>query len=234
MLLIFSPRNKYVLTNIIENDFIINIHNLSSRRKKITLKEKFAYMATGKPYNDLDPLLIEARNKATEDTNKLNAENNSAKKEELIRKLFGSAGKTPFVNPNFRCEFGQNIHVGDNFYANYDCVILDGAPVTIGDDVLLAPKVGMYTSNHLFDAKERKLGGCIAKPIRIGNRCWIGACVSITQGVTIGDNTIIGAGSVVTHDIPANVIAAGVPAKVIRPITEKDKTGFDPNDPRFL
>ena len=146
----------------------------------MTLKEKFAYMATGKPHNDLDPLLIEARNKATEDTNKLNAENNSAKKEELIRKLFGSAGKTPFVNPNFRCEFGQNIHVGDNFYANYDCVILDGAPVTIGD------------------------------------------------------NTIIGAGSVVTHDIPANVIAAGVPAKVIRPITEKDKTGFDPNDPRFL
>ena len=146
----------------------------------MTLKEKFAYMATGKPYNDLDPLLIEARNKATEDTNKLNAENDPAKKEELIRKLFGIAGKTPFVNPNFRCEFGQNIHVGDNFYANYDCVILDGAPVTIGD------------------------------------------------------NTIIGAGSVVTHDIPANVIAAGVPAKVIRPITEKDKTGFDPNDPRFL
>ncbi len=146
----------------------------------MTLKEKFAYMATGKPYNDLDPLLIEARNKATEDTNKLNAENDPAKKEELIRKLFGSAGKTPFVNPNFRCEFGQNIHVGDNFYANYDCVILDGAPVTIGD------------------------------------------------------NTIIGAGSVVTHDIPANVIAAGVPAKVIRPITEKYKTGFDPNDPRFL
>ncbi|KRN92300.1 acetyltransferase [Lactobacillus amylovorus DSM 16698] len=146
----------------------------------MTLKEKFAYMATGKPYNDLDPLLIEARNKATEDTNKLNAENDPAKKEELIRKLFGSAGKTPFVNPNFRCEFGQNIHVGDNFYANYDCVILDGAPVTIGD------------------------------------------------------NTIIGAGSVVTHDIPANVIAAGVPAKVIRPITEKDKTGFDPNDLRFL
>ena len=146
----------------------------------MTLKEKFAYMATGKPYNDLDPLLIEARNKATEDTNKLNAENDPAKKEELIRKLFGSAGKTPFVNPNFRCKFGQNIHVGDNFYANYDCVILDGAPVTIGD------------------------------------------------------NTIIGAGSVVTHDIPANVIAAGVPAKVIRPITEKDKTGFDPNDLRFL
>ena len=146
----------------------------------MTLKEKFAYMATSKPYNDLDPLLIEARNKATEDTNKLNAENDPAKKEQLIRKLFGSAGKTPFVNPNFRCEFGQNIHVGDNFYANYDCVILDGAPVTIGD------------------------------------------------------NTIIGTGSVMTHDIPANVIAAGVPAKVIRPITEKDKTGFDPNDPRFL
>lgn len=200
----------------------------------MTLEEKFAYMATGKPYNDLDPLLIAARDQATLKTNAINDESDPNKKEQLIKELFGSAGKSPFVNPNFRCEFGQNIHVGDNFYANYDCTILDGAPVEIGDNVLLAPKVGLYTSNHLFDAEERRQGGCVAKPIKIGNCCWLGASVIVTPGVTIGDNTIIGAGSVVTHDIPANVIAAGSPAKVIRPITDRDKTGFDPDNPVFL
>lgn len=199
----------------------------------MTLTEKFAYMATGKPYNDLDPLLIAARDQATRRTNAINAENDPAKKAALIRELFGSAGKSPFVNPNFRCEFGQNIHVGDHFYANYDCTILDGAPVEIGDDVLLAPKVGLYTSNHLFDAEERQRGGCVARPIKIGDRCWLGASVIVTPGVTIGANTIIGAGSVVTHDIPANVIAAGSLAKVIRPITDQDKTGFDPGNPMF-
>lgn len=200
----------------------------------MTLEEKFTYMATGEPYNDLDPLLIEARDQATLKTNAINDENNIEKKSKLISRLFGSTGKDPFVNPNFRCEFGNNIHVGDNFYANYDCTILDGAPVTIGNNVLFGPKVGLYTSNHLFDAQERQLGGCIAKPIHIGNCCWLGANVSVTQGVTIGDNTIIGAGSVVTHDIPANVIAAGSPAKIIRLITDKDKTGFDPDDPQYL
>lgn len=200
----------------------------------MTLEEKFAYMATGKPYNDLDPLLVRARDQATLDAEAINKENDPDKKGELIRQLFGSTGKAPLVNPNFRCEFGQNIHVGDNFFANYDCTILDGAPVTIGDGVLFGPKVGLYTSNHLFDARERQLGGCIAKPIKVGNHCWLGANVSVTPGVTIGDNTIVGAGSVVTHDLPAGVIAAGSPAKVIRPVTAADKTGFDPNDPKYL
>lgn len=200
----------------------------------MTLEEKFTYMATGKPYNDLDPLLVQARDQATRRTGAINKESNPNKKGKLICQLLGSTGKAPFVNPNFRCEFGRNIHVGDNFYANYDCTILDGAPVTIGDGVLFGPKVGLYTSNHLFDPRERQSGGCIAKPIKVGNHCWLGANVSVTPGVTIGDNTIIGAGSVVTHDLPANVIAAGSPAKVIRPITAGDKTGFDPNDPKYL
>lgn len=199
-----------------------------------SLDEKFAYMATSKPYNDLDPLLVTARDRATAATNAINQEEDPQRKAQLIGQLFGSTGRSPFVNPNFRCEFGRNIHVGDDFYANYDCTILDGAPVTIGDHVLFGPKVGLYTSNHLFDADERLRGGCIAKPIKIGDRCWLGANVSVTPGVTIGDNTIVGAGSVVTHELPANVIAAGVPAKVIRPITERDKTGFDPDNPDFL
>lgn len=199
----------------------------------MNLTEKFAYMATGKPYNDLDPQLTQLRDEATLKTEALNRENDPDKKEILIRSLVGSAGAAPFINPNFRCEFGRNIFLGANFYANYDCVILDGAAVTIGDDVLFGPKVGLYTSNHLFDPHERKIGGCVAKPITIGNRCWLAANVSVTPGVTIGDNTIVGAGSVVTHDLPANVIAAGNPCHVLRPITAQDKTGFDPTSSQW-
>ncbi|CAM4273932.1 sugar O-acetyltransferase [Weissella hellenica] len=196
----------------------------------MNLDEKFAYMATGKTYNDLDPILVAERNRSTELTNELNQEADSAKKEQLIRHLFGSAGLAPEVKPNFRCEFGRNIHVGDHFYANYDAVILDGAKVTIGDRVLFGPKVGLYTSNHSFDAREREIGGCIAKPISIGNRCWLAANVTVLPGVTIGNDVIIGAGSVVTHDIPNNVVAVGNPCHVLRKITDADKTGFVGND----
>lgn len=192
----------------------------------MNLNEKFEYMSTGKPYNDLDPLLIATRNKATSLTNEINNTVDSKKKDTLIRHLFGSVGKSPDINPNFRCEFGRNINIGDYFYANYDCVILDGAKVTIGNRVLFAPKVGLYTSNHLIDATERELGGCIAKPIIIGDRCWLGANVSVLPGVNIGEGTIIGAGSVVTRDIPSGVVAAGNPCKVLRKITAADKTGF--------
>ena len=195
------------------------------------LDEKFANMATGKTYNDLDPILVAARDRSTVLTNEINTENDKEHKEQLIRHLFGSAGVAPDLNPNFRCEFGRNIHVGDHFYANnYDAVILDGAKVTIGDRVLFGPKVGLYTSNHSFDAREREIGGCIAKPITIGNRCWLAANVTVLPGVTIGDDVIIGAGSVVTHDIPSNVIAVGNPCHVLREITQADKTGFTGQD----
>ncbi|MCM6764697.1 sugar O-acetyltransferase [Weissella paramesenteroides] len=196
----------------------------------MNLDEKFAYMATGQTYNDLDPILVSARKQSTKLTTAINDEQDMAKKETLIRNLFGSAGIAPDLNPNFRCEFGRNIHVGDYFYANYDTVILDGAKVTIGDRVLFGPKVGLYTSNHSFDARERELGGCIAKPITIGNRCWLAANVTVLPGVTIGDDVIIGAGSVVTHDIPSNVIAVGNPCHVLREITAADKTDFNGQD----
>ncbi len=144
-------------------------HDKEYLRGNMNLQEKFAYMKTGKPYNDLDPLLEKAREESTKKTDAINNESDPQKKEQLIRELFGSAGKNPFANPNFRCEFGQNIHVGDDFYANYDCTLLDDAPITIGDHVLLAPKVGLFTSNHLFDPIEREKEGCIARPIVIGN-----------------------------------------------------------------
>lgn len=199
----------------------------------MTLDEKFAYMATGQPYNDLDPRLEALRDQATVKTDALNRATSMQQRETLFRALVGSVGQRPLVNPNFRCEFGRNIHVGDDFYANYDCVILDGAPVTIGNHVLFGPKVGLYTSNHLFDATERQRGGCVACPIKIGDNCWLAANVSVAPGVTIGAKTIIGAGSVVTHDIPANVVAAGNPCRVLRPITAADRTGFDPTNARW-
>jgi len=107
--------------------------------------------------------------------------------------------------------------------------MLDGGGIEIGNNVLLGPRVGIYTSNHAIDPAERVAGGCYAKPVKIGNNVWVGGGVNINQGVTIGDNTVIGSGSVVTRSIPANVVAAGVPCRVIREITEADRTGFRPD-----
>ena len=145
---------------------------------------------------------------------------------QLIRKLIPFAGKNPWIESPFSCDYGYNIIIGDNFYANTNCTILDCAKVTIGNDVLFGPNVSLYTPNHAFDAQERKMGYECALPITICDNVWLGGSVTIVGGVTIGENTIIAAGSVVTKDIPSNVIAAGVPCKIIREISEKDKLGF--------
>lgn len=127
---------------------------------------------------------------------------------------------------DFRCEFGKNITIGDNVYINFGCIILDCAEVTIGSNTLLGPNIGLYAANHSTDATERINGGCYGKPIHIGNSVWLGGDVKVLAGVTIGDNSIIGAGSVVTKNIPSNVIAVGNPCKVIREITDKYKTEY--------
>lgn len=196
----------------------------------MNLEQQRQKMLSGLMYNDLTKELIEAREKAVRLTNDYNKSFGQPAdvREELLRKIVKSAGKGAFFEPNFRCEFGFNITLGAHFYANFDCVMLDGGEIEIGDYVLFGPRVGIYTSNHAIDAKERVAGGCYAKKVTIGDHVWIGAGVHINQGVTIGENTIIGSGSVVNKDIPANVIAAGVPCKVIREITEEDRTGFQP------
>ncbi|MDE1996824.1 MAG: sugar O-acetyltransferase [Rhizobiaceae bacterium] len=194
----------------------------------MTLEEQRARMLSGQMYNDLTPELIAARARAVSLTDEYSRSisQQPAEREAILRRLLGHVGPGALFEPTFRCEFGFNISIGSNFYANFDCVILDGGSVDIGDYVLFGPRVGIYTSNHAIDPNERAAGACYAKPVRIGNRVWIGAGVHINQGVTIGDNSIIGSGSVITRDIPANVIAAGVPCRVIRAITEKDITGF--------
>lgn len=194
------------------------------------LDTQFERIRTGQMYNDLTPELVAAREQAVLLSNQYNASFSrpAAERQAILRRLLGSIGEGVHFEPTFRCEFGRNIHIGNNFYANFDCVMLDGGGIFIGDDVLLAPRVGIYTSNHAIDPAERAAGGCYAKPVRIGNRVWIGAGVHVNQGVTIGDGSVIGSGSVVTSDIPPNVVAAGVPCRVLRPITDADKTGFKP------
>lgn len=145
---------------------------------------------------------------------------------QIMTDLFREVGKNVWIEPDFHCEFGKNIILEDNVYINFGCVILDCTEVRIGANTLLGPNIGIYPVNHAIDTEERIHGGCTGKPVYIGKNVWLGGDVKILAGVTIDDNTIIGTGSIVTKDIPANVIAIGNPCKVLRSITEKDKTDY--------
>lgn len=142
---------------------------------------------------------------------------------EILVELLGKMGKETMITPPFWCDYGYNITVGDYFYSNHNLIITDGARVTFGDNVFIAPNCCFTTAEHAIDPEQRKAGVEIAKPITVGNNVWIGAGSTILAGVTIGDNAVIGAGSVVTKSIPANVVAVGVPCRVQRQITEEDK-----------
>ncbi len=146
-----------------------------------------------------------------------------AKRAELCKKYFGKTGEHIGINKPFHCDYGCNIYLGERFYANFDCVMLDVAKIIIGDDVMLAPKVCIYTAGHPIDAEVRNSGLEYGYEVKIGNSVWIGGNSVICPGVTIGDNVVIGANSVVTKDIPSNVVAAGNPCHVIRQITKEDK-----------
>jgi len=142
---------------------------------------------------------------------------------ELLRDLLGKAGKDIWIEPPFHCDYGWNIEVGENFFANYNLTILDVGKVTIGDNAQIAPNVSIYTAGHPIHPDSRNSGYEYGIPISIGNNVWIGGNTVILPGVTIGDNVVIGAGSVVTKSIPANMIAAGNPCRVIREIVEEDR-----------
>lgn len=143
-----------------------------------------------------------------------------AEREALLRKLFGKTGKRFLVEQPFYCDYGYNIEIGENFYSNVNLTILDGARVSFGDNVFIAPNCGFYTAGHPLDTQQRNAGLEYARPICVGNNVWIGAGVCVMPGVTIGDDTVIGAGSVVTKDIPSGVVAVGNPCRVLRKIEE--------------
>lgn len=181
----------------------------------MTEKEK---MLTEELYNAGDEQLLRERKSARQLTFELNnlPPGNMQKRTEILKKLLGACGTNITIEGLFNCDYGYNITVGENFYANYNLVILDVAKVNIGDNVFIGPNVGIYTACHPLDAAERITGLEYGKPISIGNNVWIGGNVSILPGATIGDNTVIGAGSVVTKNIPAGFVAAGNPCKAIK------------------
>ena len=141
----------------------------------------------------------------------------------LLKELLGKTGENLMIEAPFHCDYGWNIEVGENFFANYNLTILDVGRVTIGSNVQIAPNVSIYTAGHPIHPDSRNSGYEYGIPVTIGNSVWIGGNTVILPGVTIGDNVVIGAGSVVTKDIPANRIAAGNPCRVIREITEEDR-----------
>jgi maltose O-acetyltransferase len=145
---------------------------------------------------------------------------------ELLKQILGTTGKNLFIEAPFHCDYGWNISVGENFYANYNLTILDVGKVTIGDNVLIAPNVSLYTAGHPVHPDARSSGYEYGIPITIGNNVWIGGNVVVLPGVTIGNNVVIGAGSVVTKDIPDNMIAAGTPCQPVRLITDGDKAFY--------
>lgn len=149
-----------------------------------------------------------------------------AERVSLLRELLGKAGEPLWLEQPFRCDYGCNITVGNEFYANFNCVILDTAPVTIGDSVMFGPNVSIYTAGHPVHPQARASGYEYGIPVTIGSRVWLGGSVVITPGVSIGEGAVIGAGSVVTRDIPANVVAAGNPCRVLRAITEADRVFY--------
>lgn len=146
--------------------------------------------------------------------------------EALIRRLLGRTGERFCVTAPFWCDYGRNIEIGENFYTNHNCVILDGAKVTFGDNVFIAPNCVFSTAGHPLDAGQRNRGLEYAYPITVGDNVWFGASVTVLPGVRIGSNTVIGAGSVVNRDIPDGVVAVGNPCRVLRPITGEDRKKY--------
>lgn len=138
------------------------------------------------------------------------------RRKDIIVRLFGKTGREFLIEQPFYCDYGYNIEIGENFYANVNCVILDGAKVKFGHNVFVAPNCGFYTAGHPFNVEQRNSGLEYARPITIGNNVWIGAQVCVLPGVTIGDNCVVGAGSVVNRDIPAGSLAVGNPCRVVR------------------
>jgi maltose O-acetyltransferase len=172
-------------------------------------------MIAGELYRASDPELAAARLRAQELLVRYNASvpADARARESLLRELFGAVGDAPTVMPRFSCDYGFNIRAGRNLFVNFDCVFLDVAPITIGDDVQIAPVVQLLTATHPLDPAVRRSGLEGGKPIRIGNNVWIGGGAIVLPGVTVGDDAVIGAGSVVTRDVPAGVVVVGNPAR---------------------
>ncbi|WP_066396992.1 sugar O-acetyltransferase [Neobacillus mesonae] len=183
----------------------------------MTEKEK---MLNGELYNPADPELVRGRENARRLTRLYNQtlETEYSERTNILKELLGSTGESIYIEPNLRCDYGSNINVGENFYANFDCVFLDVCEIRIGDNCFIAPGVHIYTATHPINPIERISGVEFGKRVNIGDNVWIGGRAIINPGVNIGNNVVIASGTVVTKDVPDNVVVGGNPAKIIKQI----------------
>src|SRR5262245_46524959 len=144
-------------------------------------------------------------------------------RDRILRELLGRVGEGVLIRPPFRCEYGTRVSIGAGSFFNYDCLMLDVAPVTVGKACQIAPRVQFLTATHPIDPAARRIGWESGEPIVVGDNAWLGGGAIVCPGVTIGGDTVVGAGAVVADDLPAGVVAAGVPAKVIREIDDRDR-----------
>ncbi len=179
-------------------------------------------MLAGELYLGMDPELVEMRGRTRQLLTTYNAtrQDQLPKREKLLRSLLGRCGNKVWIEPPFYCDYGSHIFLGDGVYLNFNCVILDCARIDVGENVQFGPCVQVYAAHHPVSPAERIKGPELASPIRIGKNCWIGGGVIVCPGVTIGENTTIGAGSVVVRDIPADVVAVGNPCRVVRQLRQ--------------
>ncbi|MFC6890538.1 sugar O-acetyltransferase [Halorubrum trueperi] len=177
-------------------------------------------MLAGDSYDPTDPELVADRARARDIVRRYNAttEAESSRRETLLRELFGSAGDAVAVEPPLRCDYGFNVTVGEGFFANFGCVLLDVTPIEFGDRCLLGPGVHVYTPTHPIDPEERATGRERGRPVTVGDDVWIGGRAVLNPGVTIGDGAVIASGAVVTEDVPGRVVVGGNPAQIIREI----------------
>ena len=185
------------------------------------MRTELEKMLAGELYDPFDPALVQARDRARDLCQDLNAtrEKDTEVRRHILEQLFGKGGESVWMQPPFFCDYGSNILLGERVYFNFNCVVLDVCRVTIGDFTMFGPAVQIYTATHPMNAELRRKQE-FGKPIEIGSDVWVGGGAIICPGVKIGSKTVIGAGSVVTRDIPDGVIAAGNPCRVIREITE--------------
>jgi maltose O-acetyltransferase len=189
------------------------------------MKSEKEKMIAGELYDPLDKELSENRTRTRILIKALNdsREDELEERARVLKDLVPHAGKGLWIQPPFFCDYGWNMTIGEGVFFNFNCVVLDVAPVTIGSRTLFGPNVQLYTATHPVNYKERASGAEYAKPITIGEDVWLGGSVVVCPGVTIGDRSVVGAGSVVTRDLPADVFAAGNPCRVIRTLTEEER-----------
>lgn len=182
------------------------------------MKTEREKMTAGEPYQQYDEELQQRRSVVRKELSAINSLSDNKEQNQRLAKLLGDSGNNLWIETGVEFDYGYNIHVGDDFYANYHLTLLDTCPITIGNHCYFGPDVGLYTPVHPLDPDQRKADVEMGKPITIGDNCWLGGHVTVLPGVTLGENVVVGAGSVVTKSFGDNVVIVGNPARVIKTV----------------